>query len=91
MVGMCMRRQFLAGLVAMAALLTAPAVAERVTFSPQAFQVFGAIEQGGARKAVRFSDIPEELRSRTIRLVQAGDALMRGGYRALLRPRSPKK
>jgi hypothetical protein len=27
-----------------------------------------------------------ELRSRTIRLVQAGLALMRGGYRALLRP-----
>jgi hypothetical protein len=29
-----------------------------------------------------------ELRSRTIRLVQAGLALMRGGYRALLRPPS---
>ncbi|MDH2347738.1 DUF2285 domain-containing protein [Bradyrhizobium sp. SSUT77] len=29
-----------------------------------------------------------ELRSRTIRLVQAGWALMRGGYRALLRPSS---
>jgi hypothetical protein len=31
-----------------------------------------------------------ELRSRTIRLVQAGLALMRGGYRALLRP-TPRK
>jgi len=31
-----------------------------------------------------------ELRSRTIRLVQAGIALMRGGYRALLRPPSRK-
>jgi hypothetical protein len=31
-----------------------------------------------------------ELRSRTIRLVQAGLALMRGGYRALLRPSSRK-
>jgi hypothetical protein len=31
-----------------------------------------------------------ELRSRTIRLVQAGLALMRGGYRALLRPPSRK-
>lgn len=31
-----------------------------------------------------------ELRSRTIRLVQAGLALMRGGYRALLRP-PPRK
>ncbi|WP_187435538.1 DUF2285 domain-containing protein [Bradyrhizobium cytisi] len=32
-----------------------------------------------------------ELRSRTIRLVQAGLALMRGGYRALLRPSSRKE
>nr|WP_314957148.1 DUF2285 domain-containing protein [Bradyrhizobium cosmicum] len=32
-----------------------------------------------------------ELRSRTIRLVHAGLALMRGGYRALLRPPSRKK
>lgn len=86
MVGMCMRRQFLAGLVAMAALLTAPAVAERVTFSPQAFQVFGAIEQGGARKAVRFSDIPEELRSRTINFrteLAPGSVLVRTGARRL--------
>jgi hypothetical protein len=32
-----------------------------------------------------------ELRSKTIRLVQAGLALMRGGYRALLRPSSRKE
>ena len=32
-----------------------------------------------------------ELRSRTIRLVQAGLALMRGGHRALLRPSSRKE
>jgi hypothetical protein len=32
-----------------------------------------------------------DLRNRTIRLVQNGFALMRGGYRALLRPRSAKK
>ena len=32
-----------------------------------------------------------DLRNRTIRLVQSGFALMRGGYRALLRPTSPKK
>jgi hypothetical protein len=31
-----------------------------------------------------------DLRNRTIRLVQAGFALMRGGYRALLRP-PPRK
>ena len=33
----------------------------------------------------------DELRSRTIRLVQAGLALMRGGYRDLLRPPSRKE
>ena len=32
-----------------------------------------------------------DLRSLTIRLVQSGIALMRGGYRALLRPTSRKK
>lgn len=32
-----------------------------------------------------------DLRSRTIRLVQAGLALVRGGYRALLRPKSRKE
>ncbi|MGL1255187.1 DUF2285 domain-containing protein [Escherichia coli] len=32
-----------------------------------------------------------DLRNRTIRLVQSGLALMRGGYRALLRPTSRKK
>ena len=32
-----------------------------------------------------------DLRNRTIRLVQSGFALMRGGYRALLRPKSRKK
>jgi hypothetical protein len=32
-----------------------------------------------------------DLRNRTIRLVQSGFALMRGGYRALLRPPSPKR
>ena len=42
-------------------------------------------------------DIPEQawkthdLRNRTIRLVQTGLALMRGGYRELLRPRRRKK
>ncbi|WP_407169111.1 DUF2285 domain-containing protein [Bradyrhizobium sp. ORS 111] len=32
-----------------------------------------------------------DIRSRTIRLVQAGRALVRGGYRALLRPTSRKE
>jgi hypothetical protein len=32
-----------------------------------------------------------DLRNRTIRLVQTGLALIRGGYRALLRPPSRKK
>jgi hypothetical protein len=54
------------------------------------YRVIAEVLFGGKR-------IPErawkthELRSRTIRLVQAGLALMRGGYRALLRPLSRKE
>lgn len=54
----------------------------------------GASYRGIAEVLFGRKRIPErawkthELRSRTIRLVQAGSALMRGGYRALLRPSS---
>jgi hypothetical protein len=44
-------------------------------------------EDGTPRRAWKTND----LRSRTIRLVQSGLALMRGGYRALLRSSSKKK
>jgi hypothetical protein len=45
----------------------------------------------GKERTPRRSWKSHDLRSRTIRLVQNGFALMRGGYRALLRPSSKKK
>ena len=45
----------------------------------------------GARQIPERAWKTHDLRNRTIRLVQTGFALMRGGYRALLRPPSRKK
>jgi hypothetical protein len=45
----------------------------------------------GARRISERDWRTHDLRNRTIRLVQSGFALMRGGYRALLRPPSSKK
>jgi hypothetical protein len=45
----------------------------------------------GARRISERDWRIHDLRNQTIRLVQSGFALMRGGYRALLRPPSPKK
>lgn len=45
----------------------------------------------GARPIPERTWKTHDLRNRTIRLVQGGLALMRGGYRALLRPSSRKK
>jgi hypothetical protein len=45
----------------------------------------------GARRISERDWRTHDLRNRTIRLVQSGFALMRGGYRALLRPTSRKK
>lgn len=45
----------------------------------------------GARQIPERAWKTDDLRNRTIRLVQTGLALMRGGYRALLRPPSRKK
>jgi hypothetical protein len=45
----------------------------------------------GARRISERDWRTHDLRSSTIRLVQSGFDLMRGGYRALLRPSSPKK
>jgi hypothetical protein len=44
----------------------------------------------GRRRIPELAWKTHDLRSRTIRLVQAGLTLMRGGYRALLRPPSRK-
>ena len=45
----------------------------------------------GARRIPERAWKTHDLRNRTIRLVQAGFALMRGGYRALLRQSRRKK
>jgi hypothetical protein len=45
----------------------------------------------GARRISERDWRTHDLRNRTIRLVQSGFALMRGGYRALLRPPSQRK
>jgi Uncharacterized conserved protein (DUF2285) len=45
----------------------------------------------GARRISERDWRTHDLRNRTIRLVQSGFDLMRGGYRALLRPPSPRK
>jgi hypothetical protein len=45
----------------------------------------------GARRISERDWRTHDLRNSTIRLVQSGFDLMRGGYRALLRPSSPKK
>jgi hypothetical protein len=45
----------------------------------------------GRERASRRSWRDGDLRSQIIRLVKSGIALMRGGYRALLRPSSRKK
>lgn len=45
----------------------------------------------GARRIPERAWKTHDLRNRTIRLVQTGVALMRGGYRALLRPPARKK
>lgn len=45
----------------------------------------------GARRTSEHDWRTHDLRNRTIRLVQSGFALIRGGYRALLRPPSRKR
>ncbi|MGY3390213.1 hypothetical protein ACVWW6_002804 [Bradyrhizobium sp. USDA 3311] len=54
------------------------------------YRVFAEVLFGNQRISERAWKT-HDLRSRTIRLVQAGRALVRGGYRALLRPTSRKE
>ena len=67
--------------------LSAPASADKVTFSPKAFQVFGGIDDGSAKAvSYRLSDIPEEMRSRTITFqsqLPAGSIIVKTGSRRL--------
>lgn len=74
--------------LAMATLgLPVPAGAERVTFSPKAFQVFGAIDDSSPQAAAwSRSDVPDSLRSRTIAFTSQlppGSILVRTGTRRL--------
>ncbi|MCB1380875.1 MAG: L,D-transpeptidase [Alphaproteobacteria bacterium] len=65
----------------------APAQAGKVSFSPQAFQVFGNIDSGTTRPArARLSSLPDELRSRTISFdtgLAPGSIIVRTGKRRL--------
>ncbi|WP_247278032.1 MULTISPECIES: DUF2285 domain-containing protein [unclassified Bradyrhizobium] len=70
---------------------------ERLAFAVRTRWALGASYRVIAEVLFGRKCIPErgwkthELRSRTIRLVQAGLALMRGGYRALLHPPSRRE
>ena len=73
--------------MAAACLAAAPAAAEKVKFSPQAFKVFGGMDDGASSGAsFNDSDVPESLRSRTISfksLLPAGSILVKTGQRKL--------
>jgi lipoprotein-anchoring transpeptidase ErfK/SrfK len=81
-----MRKSMVVGLV-LASMLAVPANAEKVKFSPKAFQVFGAIDNGQSQAAAyRLSDVPEAMRSRTIAfksLLPPGSILVKTGSRRL--------
>ncbi len=74
-------------LLAVAGLVVPPALAERVAFSPQAFQVFGGIDDGSDHaKAYQRHEVPEALRSRTITFASPlapGSILVKTGSRRL--------
>lgn len=76
-----------AGLVLAAAILAGPASAEKLTFSPKAFQIFGGMGNGNSQKAnYRLSDVPDSLRSREIAFVTSlapGSILVKTGARRL--------
>jgi lipoprotein-anchoring transpeptidase ErfK/SrfK len=84
-----MRKTMMLSAAAMAAacLAAAPAAAEKVKFSPQAFKVFGGMDDGASSGAsFNDSDVPESLRSRTISfksLLPAGSILVKTGQRKL--------
>jgi lipoprotein-anchoring transpeptidase ErfK/SrfK len=83
-----MRKTFLAAGAALATLiLSGSATAEKVKFSPKAFQVLGAIDDGNAKTvSYRLSGVPEALRSRQVTFrsqLPAGSILVRTGKRRL--------
>lgn len=83
-----MRWMRVVGAAALAALMVTPASAEKINFSPKAFQIMGAIDNGEPRKSRTFrqSRTPEDLRSRVVSFQTAlapGSVLVRTGERRL--------
>ena len=76
-----------AGLVLAAMVLAGPANAEKLKFSPKAFQIFGGMGNGKSQKAAyRLSEVPDSLRSREIAFVTSlapGSILVKTGTRRL--------
>ena len=84
-----MRIWLLAGLVPAICALSAPASAEKIKFSPQAFEVFGGIDDG-SNASVSFNasegSVPENFRSKTISFqsqLAPGSILVKTGARKL--------
>lgn len=80
----------LAGLALMTSAATRQALAEKIKFSPKAFQIFGGIDDGNgstvARASYNAGDVPEDLRSQTISFdsnLAPGSVLVRTGERKL--------
>lgn len=83
-----MRMSVWAGLGLAALLAPGPALAGSVKFSPQAFQIFGGMDDGGTKEtAYNFEgDVPEKFRSRTISYASSlspGSILVKTGERRL--------
>lgn len=87
-VGMRMRLLTTAGAMAVALLMTSAAQAEKIKFSPKAFQILGGAGSGEARasRKIKFSSVPDDLRSRTISFQSSltpGSVLVKTGLRRL--------
>ncbi len=83
---MRMRVHFWVGFAAAVMALAVPAAAEKIKFSPKAFQVFGAIDDGQPVAYRSGGDVPEALRSRTISFksqLPPGSVLVKTGQRRL--------
>ena len=85
---MRMRLRDVAGLVLAGCVVAGHAQAEKVKFAPQAFQIFGGIEDNASKQSASYESegVPESMRSRTIAfnsLLPAGSILVSTGKRRL--------
>lgn len=83
-----MRLRSVAGLVLAVFVVSGQAEAEKVKFSPQAFQIFGGIDDNTNRRKASYESpgVPESMRSRTIAfdsLLPPGSILVSTGKRRL--------